>query len=122
MCQPVGHFRLRRGSDETAGGHREVVVQRIIEGGGIVHDIWLWQRLSVDEHLLVDKLQMIPRQADHSFHVMLMFSIRVFENNDVAAFQLTIGQHFFIPSPGPAENKLVHQQVVADEQRAFHRG
>src|SRR5204863_9759395 len=111
-----------RGSDASSGWTRAVVIQRIIEGGGIMHDIWLEQLLSVDEHLLVDKLQMIPPQAGASFLVMLIFSIRVFQNNDVAAFQLTIGQHFFIPSPGPAENKLVHQQVVADEQRAFHRG
>src|SRR5258707_252151 len=30
-------------------------------------------------------------------------------------------QHFFVPGPGAPENKLVHQQVVTDQQRAFHR-
>ncbi len=100
---------------------RKVVVQGVIRGAGIVNDIGLRQRSPVDEYLLVDQLQTISRQADDALHEMLVIGIGVLENNDVAAFQLPVRQHFFVPGPGSAENKLVHQQVVADQQRAFHR-
>src|SRR6266576_1254557 len=90
--QPVGHFRLLGRSHEMANGRREVVVQRIIRGTGIVHDIGLWQDFPVYEHLLVHQLQMISGQTDHSFYIMLMFGERILENDNVAASQLAVRQ------------------------------
>ena len=74
-----------------------------------MHDIGLWQDFPVYEHLLVHQLQMISGQTDHSFYIMLMFGERILENDNVAASQLAVRQHFFVPGLGSAKNKLVHQ-------------
>src|SRR5690348_12959065 len=80
----------------------------------------LVQALPIDVYISVDHLKMVSRKTDDSFHEMLVVGIRVLENNNVAALQLTIGQNFFVPSPRSAENELIHEQVVADQQSAFH--
>ena len=66
------------------------------------------QSFAIDEHIPVDQLQTISRQADDALHEMLMIRIRILENDNVAAFQLSVGKQFFIPGAGPAENKLVY--------------
>src|SRR5713101_10117875 len=78
--------------------------------------------LSIDEYVSVDDLEMVSRQTDDPLHEMLVVGIRVLENNNVAALQLSIGQNFFVPSARSAEDELIYQQVVADQQSAFHRG
>src|SRR5260370_14785445 len=38
----------------------------------------------------------------------------------LAALQFTVGQNFLVPGARSAENELIYQQVVANEQSAFH--
>jgi len=84
--------------------------------------VGLIQTLAVDEDISIDDFHAIARQTDDAFDEVLVIREGVLEYNDIAALQLAVGQHFFVPGAGSAENKFVHQQVIADEQRAFHRG
>src|ERR1700731_3674489 len=51
---------------------------------------------------------------------MLVVGIGIFENDNVAAFELTIRQNLLVPGTGSAENEFVYEQVIADQQGAFH--
>src|SRR5882724_11618645 len=64
---------------------------------------------------------MIAGKANDAFHKMLMIRVRKFENDDVTALQLAIRKKFLVPGAGAAENKLIHQQMVADQQSLLHR-
>src|ERR1700674_322813 len=79
------------------------------------------QAFSVDEHIPVDQFQTISRQADDALHEMLVIRVRVLENDNVAAFPLPVWKQYFMPGAGTAKNKPIHEQVVADQQRALHR-
>ena len=61
------------------------------------------------------------RQADHALHVVRMIVEWKFEDDDVAAADIAIGQKFFVPRAGSLEDEFVHEDVVADQQRRFHR-
>ncbi len=63
---------------------------------------------------------MIAGQADDAFHEMRMIQIRIFEDNDVAALKIAVGQKLFVPMAAAAENEFVDQEMIADKQRAFH--
>ena len=51
---------------------------------------------------------------------MRMILKRKFENNDVAAAYFAIRENMVVPMSAPAENKFVHEQVIADEQSRLH--
>ena len=85
-----------------------------------MHDVGLIQKLSIDENALIHKLEVVAGQADDALHVVGVILIGIFEDDDVAALQRAIRKNFFIPRAVPAENKFVHQQVVANQERALH--
>src|SRR6266478_5286491 len=64
---------------------------------------------------------MIAGKANDAFHKMLMIRVRKFENDDVTALQLAIRKKFLVPGAGAAENKLIYQKMVADQQSLLHR-
>src|SRR5271169_6570766 len=87
-----------------------------------MHDVRLIQQLSVDVNVPINELEVVARQSDEAFHKMLMVGIRIFEDDDVAALQWPVWQKLFIPRTGAAKNEFVHQEMIAHEQRALHRG
>src|SRR5215472_1138642 len=88
--------------------------------GGIVNDIRLAEQFPIDVHFLVHDLDAVAGQTDHALHEVLVFLVRKLENNNVAALKIAVGQNLLVPRTGAAEDKLVDQQVVANEQSAFH--
>ena len=88
----------------------------------IVDDIRLVQQFAIHVNVLIHDLDAIAWQTDDPLHKMLVFLIREFENDDVAALKRAIRQKFLIPGPGAPKNELVDQQMVANEQGAFHGG
>src|SRR5580658_8296991 len=52
---------------------------------------------------------------------MRMVIKRKFENDDIAAPDLAIGQKFFVPRSVAAKYKFVHQKMIADQKRGLHR-
>ena len=49
-----------------------------------------------------------------------MIVVRKFEHNDVAPADRAIWQQLFVPSTGAFQNELVHQHVIAYQQRRLH--
>src|SRR6266851_3786595 len=76
-------------------------------------------RKTVDIDALVDEAQAISRQGHHTLHEVLRGIHRIMEDDDVTAPDLAIG-HQTIPPRAAAVAKLIHQQVVADQQRLLH--
>ena len=62
---------------------------------------------------------MIPGHSYHAFHKMLPGVNGIVKNDHVAAPDLLVRHHPIANASTVAE--LVHQQVVADQQRVFHR-
>ena len=120
LLHVVGPFGLQARGNHLARQRRKVVVQRVIVSGRIVHDIRLIQQLAIHINGLVHDFHPVARQADHALHKVLMFLVREFKDDDVTALEWAVGQNFFVPSAGAAKNKLVDQQMVADQQGAFH--
>src|SRR5580698_9332762 len=52
---------------------------------------------------------------------MLMVSVGVFEDDDVAALQRTVGEQLLIPRSAAAKDELVDEEMVANLQRSLHR-
>jgi len=84
-------------------------------------DIGFVEQLAVDEDLLVDDFQVIAGQTDDALHEMRMVLIRIFEDDDVAALEITVGKKFFVPMTTATEDKFVDEEMVADEEGFLHR-
>src|ERR1700757_1025260 len=76
--------------------------------------VGLIQRLAIDPDLLVHHPQVVPRYADHAFDKVLLRIHGIVKHDDVSALDLLI-RHQAITQAMPAVNKLVHQQVIADQ-------
>src|ERR1700682_2144074 len=100
---------------------RERIVEGVISYPRIVHCIGLLQRFAIDIDLLIDQLYVISRQTNHTLHKVLMILVWIFKNDDIPSLQRTVREHLLIPCAAPSKNELVHQQVVANQERSFHR-
>ena len=108
-------FRLDRRAVQRIAHRRKGIIQRIVPGGRIVHDVWFVQELAIDVYLLIHEFQVISRQPNHAFHEMLMVRIGKLEDDDVSVFQGAIRKKFFIPSASAAKDKFVHQQMISHQ-------
>src|SRR6202158_5047224 len=99
-------------------GSGKIIAEHIIGRFQKSH-VGLIQRLAVDPDLLVHHPQVVPRYPDHAFDKVLLRIHGIVKHDDVAALDLLIG-HEAITQAMPAVNKLVHQQVIADQQRVLH--
>ena len=84
--------------------------------------------LSVDENLLIANLHGIAGEPNDPLDEVtalpegLAAILRELENDDIGAFRLANGQKTPVHSWYlHAVNKLVHQQVITDQQRVLHR-
>ena len=116
----VSPFGLDGRSEKLVGDGRECVVQRIVAGRGIVDDVRLVEQFSVDVDLLIDDFEVVAGEADDALHEVRMILIRKFEDDDVAALETAVGKKLVVPLAAAAKDELVDEQVIADEQGAFH--
>ncbi len=79
------------------------------------------QTAAVPDDLLMVEMNAIAGQANDTFDVSLADIFRVEEGHDIAMLQLAIGQDVGAEGTGLSESHAVHQHVVADTERAFHR-
>ncbi len=70
--------------------------------------------------LLVDDLDVIAGNAHHALHEGLADVHRIAEHDDIAVAGSLIGQDVLAEAALRCEGKLVHQQMIADQQRVFH--
>ena len=83
--------------------------------------IGLVERLAVNRYLLVAQFERLAGQADHAFDEIAARLLRVLEHDDVAAPRFAHRQQCsFERRHRRAENELVDEQVVADEEVVFH--
>src|SRR5207244_13269825 len=85
---------------------------------GTVAHVRLLQRKPIHPYLAFYQANVIPGDAHYAFHKMLAWIYRIVENNNIAAPDLLVG-HNPIANASPVA-QLVHQEVVADQQRVFH--
>src|SRR5882724_3725056 len=117
----VSPFDLHGWNKKLITGRRKGIVQRIVARSGIVDHIGFIEGFAVDEDLLIDNLQVISRQANDALHEMRMILIGIFEDNDIAAFEIAVRKKLFVPVAAAAEDKFVDQEMIADEKRFLHR-
>src|SRR6267143_4436969 len=110
------------GRNHLAPDWREGIVEWIDGRQRIMHGVRLIQEFGIDIDVPVDDLHVVARQSNDTLDEMLVVCERILENDNVAALQLPVRKDLFIPGAGAAENKFVYQQVIADQQGAFHRG
>src|SRR5580700_4798934 len=113
-------FRTKSDFDEIAVGGRKIIAEGIFVGRVVDH-IWLRKRIAIYVHVLIDDANAISRQTDHALYVVRMIVEREFEDHDVAPPDGAIRKELFIPGAVSFENKLVHQQMISDQQRRLHR-
>ena len=80
----------------------------------------LVKRLAVEEERLVLQVEMVAGNAHGAFHEGLRDIHGVTEDDDVAALDLVVRQQVTRDRTGGRVGKLVHQQVIADQQGIFH--
>src|SRR2546423_5139671 len=85
-----------------------------------MHYVRLVQRFSIDVHILIDELQMIPWQTDDALHEVLVVLKGILENNDVATLERAVRQQFFVPRTTATENEFIDQEMVADQKGSLH--
>ena len=79
-------------------------------------------RLVVDEQGPLLDLDLVPGKADDAFNEVLCLILRIFEDDDLAALRLFPGEYPEVRERySRAIDELVHQQVIADVERRYHR-
>src|SRR6266536_2104601 len=78
------------------------------------------KRLVVDVHGPAHYFYLFSRQADETFDIGHFGTVRIFENDHVAAFQLFVRKSFGKGARVLAIGKLVYQEVIPDQQVRFH--
>ena len=98
-----------RGEVVAVGVRILLAVDRV----GLVHQV------AVEHQLLVHQAYMIARDADGALDVIHGDVERIAEHDDVAAPRFPVRQQF-APWAGRRVYQLIHQNVIADQQRAHH--
>src|SRR5215211_9133393 len=96
----------------------------------------LGQQLAIDEYLIVTKLDRFTRQTYDTLYVVQLigfdrrpprgihfrayFVAGIFENDNVSARDLPLRQKRKRVA-ARRKNELVHQQIIADQDRILHR-
>jgi hypothetical protein len=76
--------------------------------------------MAVEHQLLVDDPDAVAGQADGPLHVILLDIHRIAEHDDIAAAHLPIGQDVLGNGARGREGQLIHQDVIAHQQRGLH--
>src|SRR6202035_3421743 len=98
---------------------RELVAEDVMRARTVA-DIGFLQRIAVDVHLAVDQADAIAGNSHHALHKMLSGMYGIPEDDDVSTLHSLVG-HEQIPEAASAIAEFVDQQVVANQQRVFHR-
>src|SRR5262249_57619358 len=77
--------------------------------------------VSVDEDRLTDEFDRVARQPDDPFDVVGSRFFRKLEHDDIPASNLSVWEQLREDSAMGSVSKLVDDQVIADEERFFHR-
>jgi len=112
---------IQRGGIKTNVGFAREVIPIRINVVRLVVLIRLLQGLAVKVHLLVHDPQAVAGNPDNALDEGLLDVDRVTEDNDVAALDRFIGQQILAHRAGGGVTQLVHQEVIADQQRVLHR-
>src|ERR1051326_1946927 len=97
------------------------LLRRWIDVGLRVQNVWLVEHAAIANELAVAHLERVAREPNEALHEILRRIFRPLENDDVAILWLAQ-----LWQPAMREwhlrpvCELVHQQEVADEERAFH--
>ena len=89
-------------------------------GGGVLR-VGLVHRLAVQDQLLVHEADVVAGNPDGALHVIFLDVQRIAEHDDVAAAHVAVRQQHGARAVLRSVNQLVHQHVVANQQRALHR-
>ena len=87
----------------------------------------LLDRLPVDVNVPVGHADVVPGNSDDPLHevlarlLCLVVAVGILEDQNVVAVNRAVGKHVPKPSGLVGKRNLVHQQVVADEERVLHR-
>ena len=116
---PIGPFAARRDFDEVAIGRGKIITKGIFVSG-IVDDVRLIEPRAINVDIAVDDANAVAGQTDDAFDVVRVIFERKFEDDDIAAADGAVRQKFFIPGAATAEDKFVHEYMIADQQGGFH--
>ena len=112
----------------TRNGHRTVALAdvdrrhfRSLGAGRQEMDVRFVERLTVDVDLLGSQLDGIAGQADDSLDEVTLRLVRILEDDNVTALDVTNRHDRAIEAGRRPEYELVDEQVVADEQVVLHR-
>ncbi len=72
--------------------------------------------------MLVHEADVVAGHADGAFHVILFDIERVAEHDDVTPPHFAIRKQVVEKRPRRRVDQLVHQHVIADQQRGHHGG
>src|SRR5580692_3287207 len=116
----VRPFGLHVGLEVFRTVRREIVPERIVGRGRVTDDIRLTGPLPVDIYHLIENLDAVAGNSNHALDVMRVILKRKFKNNDVPAADFAIRKKMVVPMSAPAENKFIHEEVIADQKGGLH--
>src|SRR5579872_738048 len=77
--------------------------------------------MAIQEDTLVFHPDVISRNPDHTLDECLPDVDGVAKDDDVASLYVLVGQQVLGEPSGRSVRQLIHEQMVANEQRIFHR-
>src|ERR1700683_2584520 len=112
-------FRAKSDFDKVAVGRRKIIAEGIFISRFMNH-VRLRERIAVYIDMLVDDPDAISGQTDHTLYVVRMIVEWKLEDDNIAASNCAVRQELFVPGPVSFEYKLIHQQMISDQQRRLH--
>ena len=103
----------------AVGGGREIVAVGI-DIAGRMDRVRFVHRVPVEPQLLVHQLDVVARNPDGALDVVFFDIQRIAKHDNVAAPHVPVGQNQARCRPGRSVGQLIHQHVVANQQRAHH--
>lgn len=83
--------------------------------------IRLGKLVAVEEQLLIFQMETVAGDAHSALYVSLADIDGIAEDDDVAAFDFTVGKQRASQLAGWGVSKFIDQQMVAHQQSVFHR-
>ena len=86
----------------------------------LVNHVRLGKFFPVAVYLLVDDLDVIAGNAHYALYEGLADVHRIAEHDDIAVARVLIRQDVLADAARPSVSQLVHQQMIANQQRVLH--
>ena len=96
------------------------IVAETIGVGRIVNDIRFVELLAVDVNLGIGNTDAVAGKANGALDVVRVIVEGKFEDDDVTAANVAVGEEFFVGVAATFEDEFIDQEIVADQESFLH--